>query len=148
MRTTAGLLEQNHLASPVMASRCRPTGGALEIGIQLPSARHLCPGSALKGSFEGTTTASLLLPPDLSFPVHTAFVFLWRDALHREPWRSTRSKGRSTRAMFPDEERFGPSLCVEFNKLCRFDEVFAVNKKKSFCCSSPLTLSTACFQRS
>src|SRR4029077_11594001 len=98
--------------------------GQVESGSHF-SARHLSQAADLKSSLEGNYHCCL--PPDLSFHHNTAVVFLWRDALHREPGRfhtieGTKQLARCSRI----EERFGPLSCVELDNALQVDDVSTV----------------------
>src|SRR6266481_2803217 len=135
---TAGL-EQNHRASRY--AFLVVDAGQVESGSHF-SARHLSQAAALKSSLEGNYHCCL--PPDLSFHHHTAVVFLWRDALHREPGRFHTIEGTKQLARYSRiEERFGPLSCVEFDKALPVDEVCVI----FFVAHRSLT-STACSRRS
>jgi hypothetical protein len=119
---TAGL-EQNHRAGQY-AFLVVGTG-EVESGSHL-SARHLSQAAALKGSFEGNYHCRL--SPDLSFYHDTAIVFLWRDALYREPGRFHTIEGANQLARRSRvEERFGPRPRVELNKALSVDKVRTIS---------------------
>src|SRR6267378_5541208 len=139
LKTHTTGLEQNHCAGPY---------ALLVIGTgQIEGGSHLCAGHlsdapALKGALERNNDCCL--PRDLSFHHHTAIVFLWGDALHREPRRFHAVEGAKQLARCSRiEERFGPLPCVEFYETLPVDEPCVI----SFVAHRSLT-STACSRRS